>query len=323
MLSAGVPFIAADVGGTHARMALVRNSGDGTVEILEHEKYLCTDFPSLDAVLRTFLGRVAPRRVDVAAMACAGVLRGDSIISANLAWPVSLAALRGTDVDVAVVNDFVAVAHATQCLVPTEGVLLTRGVEQGVAGPMLVVGPGTGFGAALRIPLTSGFMVLPSEAGHMAFAPTNPAESKLLAHVQSTRSHVDTEHFVSGPGLLRLYLLKCEMEGVHPRYTMPSDLPQAARAGDALAGETLRTFCGMFGSLVADIVIATGATSVYIAGGIGAKIVDFLGEGTFANRFLDKGPMRPVLEGVPVRLIDNPHKGVIGAATWYLAQRAV
>jgi glucokinase len=52
------------------------------------------------------------------------------------------------------------------------------------------------------------------------------------------------------------------------------------------------------------------------------KIRGLLERSDFAARFLDKGEMRRVLERVPVRLIDHPHKGVIGAASWYLQQRA-
>ena len=52
------------------------------------------------------------------------------------------------------------------------------------------------------------------------------------------------------------------------------------------------------------------------------QIQGLLERSDFAARFLHKGEMRRVLERVPVRLIDHPHKGVIGAASWYLQQRA-
>jgi glucokinase len=79
-------------------------------------------------------------------------------------------------------------------------------------------------------------------------------------------------------------------------------------------------FCAQFGSLLADTVMVTGATRVFVAGGIVAKIRTQLERSDFVARFLDKGVMREVLERVPVRLIDHPHKGVIGAASWYLSQ---
>ena len=63
-------------------------------------------------------------------------------------------------------------------------------------------------------------------------------------------------------------------------------------------------------------VMATGG--VYLAGGILPQIQSFLLHSTFKARFLDKGPMRSVLERVPVRLIEHGQIGVIGAASWYL-----
>ncbi|MGE5167702.1 MAG: glucokinase, partial [Deltaproteobacteria bacterium] len=41
----------------------------------------------------------------------------------------------------------------------------------------------------------------------------------------------------------------------------------------------------------------------------------------FVARFRDKGAMRPMLERVPVSLIDHGQLGVLGAAGWYLENR--
>ena len=38
--------------------------------------------------------------------------------------------------------------------------------------------------------------------------------------------------------------------------------------------------------------------------------------------FADRGVLRATLERVPIRLLDVPHMGIIGAASWYLRERA-
>ena len=58
---------------------------------------------------------------------------------------------------------------------------------------------------------------------------------------------------------------------------------------------------------------------VYLAGGILPRIKDHLLHSDFYARFLDKGAMRPVLERVPVMLVEQGQLGVLGAAGWYLA----
>jgi glucokinase len=52
----GARFLATDVGGTHARLALEQRRNDGTIEVLEHQKYACADFASLADIVADFLG---------------------------------------------------------------------------------------------------------------------------------------------------------------------------------------------------------------------------------------------------------------------------
>ncbi len=318
------PFLAADVGGTHARVALVRDAGDGSIELLDQHKYAGADFPGLAAIIKDFLAKPGMPQVHEAAIGCAAVCRDDKVVSANLPWPVSLAELRALGIpQPAIVNDFVAVAHAVQCMTAEHSALIGSSHSgEPDPGPTLVFGPGTGLGAALRVPYRDGTVVLPSEAGHPSFAPGNAREIAVLEQMLARTPHVNNEQIVSGPGLLKLYNALCAIDGATPVQHAPADVVDAAQSGaDPHATEALQVFCAAMGSVLADVVIVTGATSVFIAGGIVPKIRDTLDASNFHARFLNKGVMRPVLERVPIRLIENPHKGVIGTATWYL-QRA-
>ena len=53
---------------------------------------------------------------------------------------------------------------------------------------------------------------------------------------------------------------------------------------------------------------------LYIAGGIGAKLLPLIEDGRFMRSFLHKGRMRSLLEAVPVHLILNPQVGLIGSS---------
>src|SRR5688572_27830928 len=86
----GGPFLAADVGGTHARIALVQRRPDGSIEILDHQKYACADFPSLTAIIADFLATPGRGPIHDAAIGCAGMRRDDLVISINLPWSISL-----------------------------------------------------------------------------------------------------------------------------------------------------------------------------------------------------------------------------------------
>jgi glucokinase len=219
------------------------------------------------------------------------------------------------------VNDFEAAAHATPYLKADELVPLTP-ARAGVPGaPTLVVGPGTGLGAAVRIPTPNGSVVLATEAGHAAFAPTSDREIEILRILRRNDSHVENERLLSGPGLVNTYTALCELRGVNAALNEPAAVTQAALDGsDAAAREALDVFCGLMGSVIGDMVLLYGPRGgVYLAGGILPRIKGHLLKSDFYARFLDKGAMRPVLERVPVMLVDYGQLGVLGAAGWYLA----
>lgn len=319
-------FLAADVGGTFARVALVRESRGGAqpVQVLQYKKYRCSEYPSLGVILREF-ATAHGLRARRCALACAGFLLDDNVINTSLPWTLSVSATRaeaGLD-EVALVNDFTAVAHAADQVPASEMILLAGASMQHRGGPSLVVGPGTGLGAAVRIPHGGECIVLSTEAGQSAFAPNTPREMDILRVLSRGNSHVPVEMVVSGPGLVNIYRALCELDGHGPMLDEPSAISDAAMAGsDPVAREALDVFCGAIGSLVGNLVLLYGAQGgVYLAGGVLPRISGFLRTSSFVERLLDKGPMREMLEQVPVRLIDHGQLGVVGAAVWYLQRQ--
>lgn len=325
---AGTPFLAADVGGTHARVGRVQVDRAGRVEVLEYRVYACAAYPSLAAILREFAAATATR-ADHAVVAIAGRLAGDRLVNSNLAWPVSLQQTRHAAgvAHLALINDFEAVAHAVPHLDPAAMTRLCGPVHalQETA-PALVLGPGTGLGAALHLPGPPP-QVLASEAGHAALAAGSPRELALLGELLQRWPHVDNERVLSGPGLVNAYLALCRLDGVDPCLHAPAAITAAALDGsDRLAVETLSLFCGLLGSLAGDLAVTFGAGQVYLAGGVLANLGSFLLDSRFAERFTNKGVFAEALEQVPVWLLGHGQAGqvgLVGAAAWYAAQRTV
>lgn len=323
------PFIAADIGGTHVRIGLVRADAapERPVAVLAYRKYACADYASPVEIFRAFTADLDPAlQVDEGVIASAGYLLDDgSLLSANLPWPLSPQRLRDAlgFRDLRVVNDFEAVAYAATQADLGETVHLCGPVTAVAPGPTLVLGPGTGLGAALWIPSGDQAVVLATEAGQAALTPGNEIEMELLAEMLRHRRHVPVEAALSGPGLMNLHGTLCTVRGVHHDYRTPGEITAAAQSGrDPLARESLDIFCGLLGSLVGDMALLYGVHGgIYLAGGILPQIRDFLQHSSFVARFLDKGPMRTALERIPVRLVDHGQLGVIGAANWYLRQR--
>jgi glucokinase len=322
------PFLAADVGGTHARIGLLRQApessrGGERLSMLEYRKFACADYANLHDILREFLqSNIGARAIRHACIACAGLLRGDDLINANLPWRVSISRLReelGFE-RVVLVNDFTALAYAAHFQGAPESIPIAGGAAIDACQPRLVVGPGTGLGAALLIPGHERPDILATESGHAALAARSELELEILHRLGNGSAHVPNERIFSGPGLLSLYRTLCALRGTRSQFESPAQITAAALArSDALAGETVQVFCAWFGSLIGDLIMTLGAYGgVYLAGGLLPQIADLLRESDFAARLADKGTLREALEKVPVRLIDHGQLGVTGAAHWFL-----
>jgi glucokinase len=324
--SASRPFFAADVGGTHVRVGLIQaGAGEGPgIDVLAYRKYRNAEYPGLEAILADFAshnGQVADCVIATAGYA----LADGTVISANLPWPLSSNRIRqdlGFEA-VHLVNDFEAVAHAAAHISASQVLQLT-GPAEAPRGPTLVIGPGTGLGAAVWIPVGNQSVVLATEAGQASLAASTDLEIAVLQQMLRERSHVSIEQALSGPGLLNLYNALCAVRGVAATHTTPDAVSAAACDGsDPLAVETLELFCGILGSTIGDMALLYGVQGgVYLAGGILPKISQFLLNSTFVQRFLNKGPMGKALQSIPVKLVEHGQLGVIGAASWYLEKSA-
>ena len=315
-------FLAADVGGTHARLGLIAPvAKGGRPEILAYRTYRCADHPHLEDIIRCFYQEtgVQPREL---VLACAGYMHAGSVINKNLAWPVMPQAMKealGLD-SVTFLNDLEALAYAVGHLPGHKATILKAPMASTPeSGPIVIVGPGTGLGAAVWFP-GSAPSVMTTEAGHTQLAARVGIEQQVLAQLAQADSHVSYETVLSGPGLHRLYTALCAIRDRYPSLGEPAAIASAALADDDdVAREALTLFCGWLGSFTADLAMLYGATGgIYLAGGFLSSMVDFMQRSPLVDRFLDKGVMRPFLQKVPIRVMDHDRHGVIGAASWHL-----
>ena len=316
------PFLAADVGGTHARIGLVvPDVATGQPDIVFYKVYRCAEHASLAEILCSFC-RDHSVHPDALVLACAGFVEHGVVINESLAWPVLLDRLRieGGFASIDVLNDFEALAHAVGHFGEENSTLIVDGVAN-PDGPVAVVGPGTGLGAALWLPGRPA-RVLHTEAGHMELAARPGIEQTIRAQLGPVDGYVPYDRVLSGPGLLRLYRALAAVQGVPATFADPGEITAMALAGmDALATQTVDQFCRWLGAFCGDVAIAFNASGgVCLAGGFLARITSILRSGPFTERFLDKGVMRSFLNSTPVFVVEHGQLGVQGAANWRLAR---
>ena len=303
-----------DIGGTNARFALVEGNG-----AVRDERYLLVrDYPDLAAAAEAFLGGA---RVDEAVIAVATPVERDEIRFTNSPWQFSITSLKarlGVRA-LAVINDFVAQALAMPQLAREE----LEPIGDGVAAPgraVGVLGAGTGLGVSALVPGKLGWTALPTEGGHVSFAPGNEREDKVLSVLRARLGHVSNERLLSGQGLLNLAQSLAEIDGrITPAGTAEEVTEAARRAACPACVEAVALFSTLLGAAAGDLALTIGARGgIYVAGGVCLRLGDLFDRAAFRRRFLDKGRMRAFLEPIPTWLVKRGDTGLIGAAHYRL-----
>jgi glucokinase len=307
-----------DVGGTHARFAVVEPCESGPWRILCRSD-LTERFPTFEEALRSYLERSGlTRRPRIAAIAVAGPVVAGNARFTNRGWDISERALRELGFERALlINDFAALTLAVDLLDEKHLHAIGREVKGVVGGTITILGAGTGFGVSCLARYADRAVPMPTEGGHMSFAPGNAEELAALELMwkQNQLGHVSVERILSGSGLEHLYRTLEQLAGRAVPTLSAAEISAAALRDEAGPRAALTMFCSIFGAVAGDLALAHGARGgVYVAGGIAEKIEGFLVNSPFRRRFEDKGRLTAYVAEIPTRLIVNPDIALLGAA---------
>ena len=316
-------IVVADIGGTHARFSLA-TCGAGDISLGEPVKLPTTDFPGLPAAFRAFAARIGRQLPSAAAFAIAGPLRGGGVQMTNSPWRLRFDEIRR---DLALehavfLNDFAAIGHAVGA-VQENHLRHIAGPDEPLPRdrPCTIIGPGTGLGVALLLPESG--QVVPTEGGHIDFAPLDEVEERLLSHLRARFGRVSVERVVSGPGLRAFAETLAAMDGMAAPEGNDTALWTRALAGEeTLLRRALDRFCLSLGSVTGDLALAHGPGSVVLAGGLGQRLSEILPQSDFAERFAAKGRYEALMAGVPVKIITHPEPGLFGAAAAFAREHS-
>ena len=324
-----VRVLAGDIGGTHARLAVVEIVGT-TARVVHVHRVRSHSVTGLAALVEGFRAALVERDdgggFDRACFAVAGAPIGDVWASPNLPWAISVRTV-ADEVGVArsaVINDFEAVGYALPWLAGDDLATLQHGVPV-EHGPRALVGAGTGLGMGIVLWDGARYRVYPSEGGHADLAPRTPLECELLGWLQRRHGRVSLERVLSGGGLESVYRFLAERapEREQPlvREAMARETPAAVvtRHGtdgsDPLCADAVALFAGVYGAAAGNLALTILATGgVYVSGGMAPRMLGVLRDGPFLPAFGDKGRLRELTARMPVHVITTGDAGLIGAA---------
>ena len=317
-------ILAADIGGTHARIATFTVEG-GRVKLVSEQIYPSHEHHNLESALRAFLTthNVA---ATTACFGVAGPVRQGIALLPNLGWAVDASSL-AHEIGIeraGLINDLEANAYGIAALDASDLSVINPGAADAI-GNAAVISAGTGLGEAGLY--WDGKILRPfaCEGGHADFAPTDPLQTEMLAWLQKQYTHVSWERVLSGNGLFNIYrFLRDTGRGEEPAWLteeLKNDDPPPVITRAAL--EKRSPLCEMALELVIDLlgaeaanlalkIMATGG--VYLGGGIVPRILSKLKEPAFMRAFTNKGRMSDMLSAVPVKAILNDGAALLGAA---------
>jgi glucokinase len=332
--------IVGDFGGTNARLAL--STPAGIAEVLE---YKCADFPSPAAIVKAYLTRQGVEKAERAVIAIAGVSEDPSrVMFTNGPWaqtPLDFTMIPAEKTET--INDFAAVCYSVGILGENDctslindhaatffpGSILTANTFKADPSRILTskpehrfvaIGAGTGLGVGSGMVTESKqFLVMGGEGGHLAFAPQNEQELEIKEYLEDQCGMIVTqETFGSGTGLVKAFNAICLMQSIDCVIENGSEvikkLDDSRLEVRKAAEKTLELFAFTLGTCAASAALVTNARTVFIGGGVVAKMGSHFNKEAFSKAFTtnDLGKNN-ALPNVPVMLIDHPQAGLAGA----------
>jgi glucokinase len=316
-------ILAGDIGGTNARLAFFE-AESGSLRLISERIFPSRQYKEFDEIVSGWL-KDSAIHPDVACFGIAGPVRNGQVETSNLPWVIQQSRLAKLmrQPSTYLINDLEATAWGIGALNPADLTSLNRVAP--TVGNQAVVAPGTGLGEAGLFWDGSRHHVFACEGGHTDFAAQGELQIELLQFLAGRYGHVSYERVLSGPGLVNVYEFlrgkesnSSQAPSHSPNQITASDISQAALAGaDPVAAKALDLWVSVYGAEAGNLALKTMAVGgIFLGGGISPKILPRLTGPLFMNAFLDKGRLRPLLEGIPVQVITNDKAGLLGAARY-------
>jgi glucokinase len=311
-------ILAGDVGGTKSNLGLF-DVQHGKLLRVAFTRYTSHEHSGLHEIARDFL-TANGAKVTAAAFGIAGPIVNNTVRATNLPWVVdggAMARFLGLS-RVRLLNDLEAAAYGIQVMEAEDLDVIYPGTPCREA-TAVVIAAGTGLGEGVLLWNGTQHVPIATEGGHADFSPATDQQADLWKFLKKRNEFVSTELILSGRGFQNIHEFLSPLEK-HPGFDPTTDpAPEITRR--ALAHEcpvcvaTLDLWVEIYGSEAGNFALrALARGGIYVAGGIGVKVLPKLKDGTFAAAVKRKEKLGDFLSKIPITVVVNQNCPLMGAA---------
>lgn len=311
-MTAELPMLVADIGGTNTRVALA--FGD-RLDRSMIRRFANAAHDGLGPILTEYLDEAGNPDCSGACVAVAGPVYDGVARMTNLDWTIDCDAVAEATgaARIAVLNDLQAQGHALGHLAPGSLHPVLEGpAARGVA-VRLVIGVGTGFNAAPVHEAPCGRIVTASECGHMTLPVRSEADLRLMRFVEKAHGFAGVEDVLSGRGLERLHAFHAAEAGGAAKADASAIMSAIAAGEDPVAIATARDFMRLLGAVAGDLALThLPFGGIYLIGGVARAFTPYYSRHGFVEAFHDKGRFSTFMKSFPVAIIEDDYAALEG-----------
>ncbi len=319
-------ILCVDIGGTQSRFAHMLLT-KGEISLLTAGSCATRQIANTATAKKMAekLTKLAPHKAHMQVWGIAGPVEEGGLharlTNGSLALDFTDFKLAHSEQDFFLVNDFALQAFASLALQVPKQAVFDVDMPQ-VPAPRGILGAGTGLGAAALCPdLGQGWVLMPSEAGHvdMPLARQDEYDFAEVALKSLGQERLSAEDILCGRGLSLLHA------SLYGENLLPAKVAERMRDAYMQKKEykVLSLYARFLGRFCCHWALNTLCEGgLYLSGGVLMKNPFLLQHPCFAEEFFMAPPhMLPILRRIPVGLMQHEYVGLWGAA--YLAKNAL
>ena len=331
--------LVADIGGTNATIAIAGAKSPTSFEIIFKHLYYTREISTFEEVLNTALREAKKQygiETSIACIAAAGPLERERtyVRFTNCGKEIDTKSIiKNTLLErILLLNDFEANGFGLDALnLEKDAISLNPDAPKTPdrSSSIAALGAGTGLGMSIAYfdNIKELHVPIPSEGGHITFAPASELEYELMLFIKKNylagKAQPDYEEIVSGRGMEHIYEF-LEQKFHHTPLTEKIaklsgierlDMIKDSYTQDLRCKKTIDLFMKIYARAARNLAVASCCQSgLFIVGKIAQKYWPHFSTNDFLNEFRTQAGVSAMLKAMPLYLVTNLDLPLLGCA---------